>query len=99
LGVSDADLAAAGLIVKTGRGRKAAKVGGARRSRTSIPDVQAMIPHGRFTINDLIRASGASVATVRKAIDLHIAAGKAVSHGPDANHSNRGRAPIIFEGL
>jgi hypothetical protein len=100
LGVSESDLVSAGVVVKGVRGRKAGKtLGGPKRSRTSIPDVRAMIPHGRFTISELIRASGASVATVRKAIDLHIADGKVVSHGPDANHANRGRAPIIFEGL
>jgi hypothetical protein len=100
LGVSDSDLSAAGLIVKGTRGRKGGKgSGGVKRNRTSIPDVQALIPQGRFTINDLMAKSGASVATVRKAIDLNIAAGKAINHGPLANHNNRGRAPIIFEGL
>jgi hypothetical protein len=98
LGVSNTDLAEAGLISRGTAGRKAGKVAGTARNRVSIPAVQAMIPTGRFTINDLIASTGASVATVRKAIDLDIAAGKVTALGPTTNHASRGRAPLQFDG-
>jgi hypothetical protein len=99
LGVSDRDLADAGLVSRAARGKRAGRVGSGARTRTNLSDVQAMIPRGRFTIKDLIGASGASVATVRKAIEASMAAGKVIEHGPVANAGSRGRAPIVYEGL
>ncbi len=96
LGVPASVLSAAGFPVRGGRRGGRARSGG-RRTRTSPEAVRAAVPaKGQFTVADVIAASGASMATVRKVVGEMVAEGLVVDLGPDQGHSGRGRAPLMY---
>jgi len=98
-GVSDTTLRRAGFPVGgRGRaGRRTRKQTTPRKQRVSAEDVRAAIPQGTFTVNDVVRASGGSLAVARRVVREEVEKGTVTEHGPDPSHSGPGRAPILFE--
>ena len=102
LGVPDSDLRDAGILARRGRprgssGRSSGGRSSGRRTRISRDDIVAALPSGRFTKNDLVRASGASPGGVTAALDELVESGKVRKIGPDPDHASRGRAPLVYE--
>lgn len=76
------------------------KSGGRQRAAgVAVEDIQAGVRklEGRFLLVDVMSKFGGSQATVRKAISDLIDAGEVINHGPVADYSGRGRAPIEYE--
>ncbi|MDY7106493.1 MAG: hypothetical protein S0880_35400 [Actinomycetota bacterium] len=103
MGVPQDVLAEAGFDVPRGRGRgrrNGTAAGGGRRTqrsrRVSVEEVKSGVPTGPFTVKDLEEASGATGATVRKAIAELVDAGSIKDLGPDREYHGRGRAPTLY---
>lgn len=94
MGVSREDLRAAGLLGSPAR-HPTRETGPSRRSgrRLSVDDVLAAVPSEPFTIKQLEEISGASTLTVKKTVDMMLAAGSLAPMEPDPEHSGPGRAP------
>lgn len=103
MGVPVDVLAEAGFDVPRGRGRGrragAASANGRRTQRSrrvSVEEVKSGLPTGPFTVKDLEESSGATGATVRKAIAELVDAGSIKDLGPDREYHGRGRAPTLY---
>jgi hypothetical protein len=90
MGVSDDVLRRAGLLQQRQTKRST-------RSRVTIEEVRKSVPRGKFTIPDLVAASGASQATVRKVVAEQLEAGGLEDLGDDPKHSGVGRAPKVYK--
>ncbi len=107
LGVTDDLLAEAGFAVPSSRGRRGpaaartrAASSGPRAPQVSAEHLKAVAEQmpKRFTLAQLAeKAGGGSPATVRKAVEELVEAGRAARLGPDQDHQGPGRAPIIYE--
>ncbi|MEZ5246697.1 MAG: hypothetical protein R2707_16485 [Acidimicrobiales bacterium] len=95
MGVPAADLKSAGLV---SMGRSTTAPGDRqRRSRVTIEDVKAAVPStGNFTSRDLEDKTGASYGTIRKALAELVRDKVITDEGADAEHSGRGRAPVVY---
>lgn len=76
--------------------------GGAPAKRAAAVTIEDIKPKvldlpGTFLLADIITHIGGSQATVRKALDELIDAGKVEKLGPVPNYSGRGRAPLQYE--
>ena len=105
VGVSDDVLRQAGFgvvgRVPAGRSSKGARAAGAPRAKqVSVDELKAAalgLPK-RFTLTDLAAAAGGgSPATVRRAVDELISAGKVDKLGPKPDHQGPGRAPTLYQ--
>ncbi len=110
MGVSPAVLAQAGFDVpghsraRSERPRGGGGAGGSGAPRSRAPKVGVgEIQDGvleweqSFTLADVAARVGGSPATIRKAIDELVAAGRVESLGPDRGHHGKGRAPIRYQ--
>lgn len=98
LGVPEQDLRAAGILGR-GRGRTTRARGGQpgpRRGRVTIEDIKRRVPSGEFTLRQLQEITGASPATIRKAVSEMVDKGEIKELGPDQSHGRRGKAPILY---
>jgi hypothetical protein len=71
-----------------------------RRSRVTADDIREAYPsskRARFTLRELVEATGASIATVRKVVTDDVANGTLAEAGTARDHSRRGRAPALFK--
>lgn len=102
MGVSDDVLRRAGfgLTGRRGGGGRSAGSGAPRAKQVPVDDLKAAalgLPK-RFTLADVSAAAGGgSPATVRRAIDEMITAGKVRKLGPKPDHHGPGRAPTLYE--
>jgi len=102
VGVSDDVLRQAGFGVagRAGRGGRATRAVGPRAKQVSVDELKAAalgLPK-RFTLTDLSAAAGGgSPATVRRAVDELISAGKVDKLGPKPDHQGPGRAPTLYQ--
>lgn len=87
-----------------GRGRSGASTarssGRQRAQRVPLEDIKAVVTSQmskRFTLSELGEKAGGSPATLRKAVDDLIEAGKVKKIGPQEGYSGRGRAPTVYE--
>jgi hypothetical protein len=101
MGVTNDVLAAAGLLGKKGRGK--AKVGSSGPRGTRAPGVRSegirsaiSAKSGVFTISEIAKDTGATVATVTKVVNGMVDEGSIKSLGQAAKTGARGRAPVQF---
>lgn len=108
MGVPREVLAEAGFEVGrgTGRGRGSSSSTGGRPSgrqrapRVPLADIKGVVTSQmskRFTLTELGEKAGGSRATLAKAVDELIEAGKVKKIGPQEGYSGRGRAPTVYE--
>lgn len=107
MGVPREVLAEAGFEVGRrggrGRGRSASTArssGRQRAQRVPLEDIKGVVTSQmskRFTLSELGEKAGGSPATLRKAVDDLIEAGKVKKIGPQEGYSGRGRAPTEYE--
>ncbi len=101
-------LAEAGFEVgrRGGRGRgRSSSTGGRspsrqRAQRVPLEDIKGVVTSQmskRFTLSELGEKAGGSPATLRKAVDDLIEAGKVKKIGPQEGYSGRGRVPTVYE--
>ncbi|HET6953252.1 MAG TPA: hypothetical protein VFI47_22925 [Acidimicrobiales bacterium] len=105
LGVPDDVLRSAGFEVPEGRPGRT-RGGSDRRNGEARPRARAVTVDQikahlldraePFILADVMGAIGGSPATVRKAVDELVEAGRVVRLGVDPNHEGRGRAPIRY---
>jgi hypothetical protein len=100
MGVPDAILSKAGFEGGRRRGRQTRR-GGARGGRAKSTSAEAIqqwvLSHtDTFTLSDVQDGVGGSPATIKKAIDELIGAGKLENLGPVSEHVGRGRAPYHY---
>jgi hypothetical protein len=82
------------------RGRGAAPTDGRQRAKAvPVDEIKAFILNqkGTFILTDVMNGVGGSPATVRKAVDELISAGKLDKLGPVPDYHGRGRAPIQYK--
>lgn len=102
MGVSDDVLRRAGfgLAGRPSRGGRSASSGAPRAKQVPVDELKAAalgLPK-QFTLADVSAAAGGgSPATVRRAIDEMITAGKVRKLGPKPDHQGPGRAPTLYE--
>lgn len=100
MGVPDAVLARAGLKPRNDRvaARARSQRGGRARS-TSTETLQAWVLErvAPFTLAELQQNVGGSPATLKKAVEQLIAAGKVQNLGSSPSHAGRGRAPYLYQ--
>lgn len=107
MGVSGDVLSSAGFDTGAPRGRAAAgsrrsRSGGAPRTRAKAVNAETIRDHvlnisGTFTLAQLMEQAGGSPATVKKAIQELIEAGRVENLGADPGHSGKGRAPYRYQ--
>ena len=106
LGVPDDALREAGFEVpagppRRGRAARAVNAGGTGRPRAKAVNVDELKAYvlgldGPFVLSDVMSGAGGSPATVRKAVDELVDAGKVTRLGPVPDHHGRGRAPVRY---
>lgn len=77
-----------------------AQRGSSKRKRVTGDDVRAAYPASkrtRFTLRELLDASGASIGTVRNVVADDVAEGVLVQLGPATDHAGPGRAPTLYK--
>ncbi|HWH35233.1 MAG TPA: hypothetical protein VNT56_07925 [Acidimicrobiales bacterium] len=100
MGVPADVLAEAGFDGGRRRRRSSSASGRARAPRVPLEDIKAAVSRlsKRFTLAELADAAGGgSPATLRKAVDELISAGKLTKLGPKEDHQGRGRAPTVYQ--
>lgn len=101
VGVGADVLNRAGFAIGAGRGRRSSAAAAPRRApQVSAEAIKAAVDQvgERFTLAQLAEAAGGgSPATVRKAVDELIAAGRVTKLGPDPDHQGPGRAPTQYQ--
>ena len=101
LRVPDDVLKAAGFDVPAGkgRGRRSGASNGRQRAKSvPVEQIKAFITgnKGTFILSDVMTGVGGSQATVRKALDELVDAGKVTRLGPMPDYKGRGRAPLQY---
>jgi hypothetical protein len=101
LRVPDDVLRAAGFDVPAGkaRGRRSAASNGRQRAKAvPVEEIKTFITasKGTFLLSDVMSGVGGSQATVRKAVDELVSAGKVTKLGPVPDYKGRGRAPLQY---
>jgi hypothetical protein len=100
MGVANDVLAAAGLLGKKGRGKAKASTGlrGTRAPGVRSEGIRAAIAAkpGIFTISEIARETGATVATVTKVVNGMVEERAIKNLGQAAKTGARGRAPVQF---
>ena len=94
IGVPISVLREAGFVVAT-TGRSAGS--STTRKRVTVSEIRASVGSEPFTVKSLQDASGASTASVRKAIKEMIDDGSAVEISLDPAYTGRGRAPNRYQ--
>jgi hypothetical protein len=100
MGVPDDVLRGAGLATGSRKGPGLTiKVARQRAAAVSQSTIVAHIRtiDGLFTLGDVMRATGATPNTTTTAVKAMLTQGELVSHGPDPNHSGKGRAPFLYQ--
>ena len=82
------------------RGRQAASSASSRQRAKAVP-VDAIKSHilertGTFVLADIQSGVGGCPATLRKAVEELVEAGRVERLGPDQDYRGRGRAPILY---
>jgi hypothetical protein len=101
LKVPDDVLRAAGFTVPSSGGRQGRAASAVRQRAKAVPveEIKAHVlaQKGTFLLADVINGAGGSQATVRKALDELIDAGKVQKLGPVPDYKGRGRAPLQYK--
>lgn len=107
VGVPREVLAEAGFELgrRGGRGRSRSGASGRssgrqRAPRVPLEDIKGVVTSQmskRFTLTELGEKAGGSRATLAKAVDELIEAGKVKKIGPQEGYSGRGRSPTVYE--
>jgi hypothetical protein len=100
MGVANDVLAAAGLLGKKGRGKAKGLTGprGTRAPGVRSEGIRAAISakSGIFTISEVAKETGATVATVTKVVNGLVEEGALKNRGQAEKTGARGRAPVQF---
>jgi hypothetical protein len=100
MGVLNEVLAAAGLLGKKGRGKAKGSTGprGTRAPGVRSEGIRAAVSakSGIFTISEVARDTGATVATVTKVMNAMVDEGALKNLGQAEKTGARGRAPVQF---
>lgn len=100
LGVANDVLAAAGLLGKKGRGKAKGPAGqrGTRAPGVRSDGIRTTISakKGIFTISEVAKETGATVATVTKVVNGMVDEGSIKNRGQAQKTGARGRAPVQF---
>jgi len=105
LGVPDDALREAGFDVPAGSPRRAraargSAAGTARTRARAVPvdEIKAYVLglDEPFVLTEVMSGVGGSPATIRKAVDELVEAGRVTRLGPVPDHSGRGRAPVRY---
>lgn len=97
----DAEGVAKAVLDRIWGGKKASSTGTSSKKRTRISreTIEQAIPAKGdvFTTQDVVKETGASYATVRSVVADLVEAGKLKEHGPDPQHTGRGKPAVLYE--